>query len=271
MYQKPVVLNSEAHRNIKLAPVTSYAFGANMNAVILAGQEILEAAKDYPVVFAKTESGETSLLAILGIRNGQNLFVDENGKWEEDRYIPAFFRRYPFIVTELPGAAEGQLSVCVDSGYEGYDAPAGMQLFDDQGNQTEDMKRAVQFLTDFQNQHQRTRAMIKLLQEYNLFKDVSANITLPDGEKIGFGNLMMVDEEAMLKLDDEKIVALVRSGGLAWIYAHLVSISNFRDLMNHAAKRPNPAKAPAASPTFSDLADEGEDEEKKGNRRRKAD
>jgi hypothetical protein len=222
----------------------------------------LEAAKDYPVVFAKTEDDQVSLLAILGIRNGQNLFVSEDGKWEDDRYIPAFFRRYPFIVTELPGAAEGQLSVCVDSGYEGFDAEEGMQLFDEEGNQTEDMKRAVQFLTDFQNQHQRTRAMIKLLQEYDLFKDVSANITLPGGEKIGFGNLMMVDEEKMLKLDDEKILALVRSGGLAWIYAHLVSISNFRDLMNHAAKQPGaPAEGgqePSDGPTFSDLADEGE-------------
>jgi hypothetical protein len=42
---------------------------------------------------------------------------------------------------------------------------------------------------------------------------------------------MMVDEAAMLKLEDEKIVNLVRTGFMAWIYAHLYSLSNFRNLM----------------------------------------
>ena len=113
--------------------------------------------------------------------------------------------------------------------------------------------------------------MVDLLEEYELFKDVAANITLPGGEKIGFGNLMMVDEAAMMKLEDEKILKLVKSGALAWIYAHLVSISNFRDLMNHAAKAGAPEAAAegddaevegksADSPTFGDLM-EGESKE----------
>jgi hypothetical protein len=237
MYQKPVVVSSEEHRGVKLAPITSYGFASQMNSALLAGQEILEAAKHYPVVFAKNEQEEISALAIIGLRNQQNLFVDSEGAWEEEHYIPALFRRYPFILAEIPGAEEGKLTVCVDSGYEGYGADEGLELFDDEGNQTDGMARVVEFLTEFQQQHQRTRAVIGLLDEYGLFKDVAANITLPDGEKLGFGNLLMVDEEAMLKLEDEQILKLVRSGGLAWIYAHLTSISNFRDLMKREGTR----------------------------------
>ena len=234
MYQKPVVVSSEEHRGVKLAPVSSYQFAAEMNSALLAGQEILEAAKDYPIVFAKNEKDEISALAILGLRNQQNLFVDG-----DEHYIPALFRRYPFILAELPGAEEGKLTVCVDSGYEGYDVKEGdgLELFDGEGNQTEGMQRVVQFLTEYQQQQLRTKAVIGLLSEFGLFKDVAANITLPDGEKLGFGNLLMVDEEAMLKLEDEKILQLVRTGGLAWIYAHLVSVSNFRDLMRREAVR----------------------------------
>lgn len=79
--------------------------------------------------------------------------------------------------------------------------------------------------------------MISLLEDYGLFKDIAASFTLPGGEKFGFGNLLMVDEQAMMKLEDEKLIKLVRTGGLAWIYAHLVSISNFRDLMKREGKR----------------------------------
>ena len=78
--------------------------------------------------------------------------------------------------------------------------------------------------------------MIKILDEDNLFKDVSANITLPAGEKLGFARLMMVDEIAMLNLEDEKILNLFRKGYLAWVYAHLYSLSNFRPLMGLASK-----------------------------------
>ena len=63
------------------------------------------------------------------------------------------------------------------------------------------------------------------------------SITLPEGEKLGFGRLMMVDEAAMLKLADDKILTLVRSGYLAWIYAHLYSLTNFRPLMGMEVKK----------------------------------
>ena len=47
---------------------------------------------------------------------------------------------------------------------------------------------------------------------------------------------MMVDEQGIFGLDDDKIVHLVRKGYLAWVYAHLYSLSNFRSLMALAAK-----------------------------------
>lgn len=237
MYQKPTVLSSDEHRGVKLAPVSTFEFAAGMNSALLAGREILEAAKDYPVVFARNDQGEITVLAVLGLRNGSNLFIDTAGKWEEDCYIPALFRRYPFILAEVPGSEEGKLTVCVDAAYPGFGGSEGTELFDSEGNQTESMQHALKFLTEFQQEHQRTRAMIGLLDSYGLFKDIAASFTLPGGEKFGFGNLLMVDEQAMMKLEDEKLIKLVRTGGLAWIYAHLVSISNFRDLMRREGQK----------------------------------
>jgi hypothetical protein len=236
IYKNPVFLNSLAHKSVRVAPVSTYLFGRELNSVLIVGQEFLEAAKFFPVVFSKGEKSEIVPMAILGLRNDENLFIDADGKWREGAYIPAYFRRYPFILANNVGQ-DGSFAVCVDTEYEGFGDKDGMLLFDAKGAQTEEFRKTIEFLSNYQTQFENTKSKIKVLEEYKLFKEVSANITMPAGEKIGFGGLMMVDEEAMFKLDDEEILHLFRYGYLAWIYAHLYSLSNFGSLMMIAAKR----------------------------------
>ena len=132
---------------------------------------------------------------------------------------------FPYLFDESQEVARAYEAACTPD----------FNLFDAEGNQTEEFKRSIEFLQNYQNQHESTRELVKLLTEYEVFKDVSANITLPAGEKIGFGNLLMVDEMGVLNLEDEKLLNLVRTGYLAWIYAHLYSLSNFRSLMQMAS------------------------------------
>jgi len=204
--------------------------------VVIVGQEFLESAKFYPVVFTRTQDQEVVPVAILGLRNNENLFVDQEGHWKEGAYVPAFFRRYPFILASNVGQ-DGSFAVCVDSEYEGFGKEDGMALFDEKGNMTDEFKKAIDFLRNYQAQYTSTKDMVDILEQSKLFKDVSANITLPAGEKLGFARLMMVDEMAMLNLEDEKVLDLFRRGYLAWVYAHLYSLSNFRSLMNLATKQ----------------------------------
>jgi hypothetical protein len=233
IYRNPIFLNSVQHKSVHIAPVDNYLFGRKLNSVLIVGQEFLEAAKHFPVVFAKS-GDDISSLAILGLRNNQNLFVNKEGEWRDDTYVPAFFRRYPFILADDIDS-KGSSAVCVDSGYAGFGRKDGMKLFKDDGSVSDEFDKVISFLKNFQVQHESTKKMISTLNEYELFRDISANITLPDGEKLGFAGLMMVDEMAMLSLDDEKALNLFRKGYLAWIHAHLYSLSNFRKLLKVAA------------------------------------
>jgi len=235
IYRNPIFLNSVTHKSVRVKPIDNYQFARELNSVLIVGQEFLEAAKFFPVVFTRGEGGEVIPVAILGLRNNENLFVEPEGKWREATYIPAYFRRYPFILASNVGQ-DGSFAVCVDASYEGFGSNEGMQLFDSEGRQTEEFRRTTEFLQNYQTQFEKTKSLVNVLEEYCLFKEVAANITLPAGEKIGFGGLLMVDEEAMVKLSDEKIVDLFRSGYLAWIYAHLYSLSNFKSLMARAEK-----------------------------------
>ena len=223
VYAKPVVINSTVHTNLKIAPVSSFAFAKELNSCVVLGSEFLEAAKYYPIIFSQTNDNIIPVV-ILGIKH--NLYVDDDGKWQKNTYMPAFIRRYPFILAEGL-SSDGSLAVCIDSNYKGFEAEEGERLFTDAGENTPMLSNAINFLRMYNTNWETTKAFIGFLKGLNIFKTVDVNITLPGDVKFNIKGISMIDEEAMLKLPDADLLALVKRGYLAWIYAHLVSITNF--------------------------------------------
>jgi hypothetical protein len=242
IYKNPILLNQVTHKTVKIAKIVNFSFAQNLNSVLLTGHEFMEAFKHYPIAFVSGKNDDIVPLAIFGLRQKGNLFVDDAGKWKEGAYIPAFIRRYPFILAE--NEPNGQdFAVSVDAEYEGFDQEEGMSLFDEEGNSSDDLNKVVEFLKQYQLQNMLTQEFVKKLTEYNLLKDFSADITMPAGEKLGFRGLKMINEKALLELDDEKALDLFRRGFLGWIYGHLYSLSNFRALGAFEAKKTTEEKA----------------------------
>jgi len=243
-YEKPVALNKVAHKDVKIAPLGGdYSFAAKTNSVIMAGIEFAEAAKEFPVVFAKAGNDRILPVALLGMRNNENLFVGEDGKWD-GRYVPAFVRRYPFVLAQLPESKD--LTVCIDTAYPGYNAKDGQNLFDKKGANTPLLQRAIDFLSDYQRQYKRTEAFIKTLADLDLFMSLSAKVNMTSGQQFALTGFMVIDEKKLLKLDDADALKLFRAGELAWVYSHLLSLSNLSRLVDRVATRAGgeaPAKA----------------------------
>ncbi|MCK5544634.1 MAG: SapC family protein [Desulfobulbaceae bacterium] len=230
VYKNPILLNQVAHKHVKVSKPTGYKFAKGQNSVLLAGQEFMQAAKYYPIAFVRDKNlNEIMPLAILGLRTEENLFVDNEGKWKEGVYIPAFFRRYPFVLADDQGEA-GAYSISVDAAFEGFDSDDGMPLFDEEGKPTQELNHVIEFLKQYQTNFMLTQELLNKLDEFGLFQEFTADITLPAGEKIALKGLMRIDEKALMNLDDEKALELYRKGFLAWIYAHLFSLSNFRQM-----------------------------------------
>ncbi|MDX1775682.1 MAG: SapC family protein [Desulfobulbales bacterium] len=236
IFKNPILLNKVTHKSVKIARVENFSFARDLNSVLLTGQEFLEASKHYPIVFVSGQNEDIVPLAILGLRDKGNLFIDDEGKWKEGSYMPAFIRRYPFILSENEPGGQS-FSVSVDAAYEGFDREEGMPVFDEDGNNSKELDRILEFLKQYQLENMLTREFIKKLVEYNLLKDFSADITMPAGEKIGFRGMKMVNEKALLELEDAKALDLFRRGFFGWIYGHLYSLSNFRALGAYEAKR----------------------------------
>ncbi|NOX25423.1 MAG: SapC family protein [Deltaproteobacteria bacterium] len=229
-YTKPAVLSSIDHREVKIAGVDSFDFAKDLNSSVLVGHEFMESAKTYPVVFIEQGADTLMPVAIMGLNN--NLFVDAEGKWQENAYVPAFIRRYPFIVAEGLSEEDGALTVCIDTAYSGYDKEDGERLFDDDGKQTAFMENAMKFIEEYQQQYELTKVFVKFVKDHDLLKSVNASITMADGQKFNLPNLQIIDEEKLKDLADEDLLLLARKGFLAWVYAHLFSISNFARVIN---------------------------------------
>ena len=245
-YDNPIALNSKTHRNLKISPSgEGLKFSAKTNSVLLTGTEFPEACKHFPIVFAKAAGNLVLPMALLGFRDLENLFVGASGRWEGE-YVPAYVRRYPFVLARTGDGKK--FTVCIDETYPGFGADEGQPLFNASGEPTEYLKSVLAFLQDYQAQLERTDSFLKTLREFDLLMDVAANVNLPGGKRYSMAGLMMVDERKLKVLPDEKILRLFRSGELAWIHSHLISIGNFRRLLNKAAAPEPAATAPNTNP-----------------------
>ena len=230
-YEEPVALSTEIHRNFRFDNAEwKFGFARNTNSVVLTGIEFAGAGREYPIVFASASEGQVIPVVLLGLRNSENLCVDMGGEWL-GRYIPAFIRRYPFVLA----GEDGDLTVCIDASCKQLQKERGEALFDEDGNNSDFLESMVTFLSEYQHEYLKTTEFVKKLQDLELFKPLNATVKMHDGEQLGLTGMLVVDEHKMLELDDASALELFRTGQLGWVYTHLASIGNMGRLVDRVA------------------------------------
>ncbi|MEA2082640.1 MAG: SapC family protein [Thermodesulfobacteriota bacterium] len=232
-YKKPVPIDKNVHKNTRFVPVSNHGFAAETNSVPLAAVEFKEAGKEYPIIFIKTPAEKFVAVALVGIREKENLFIDENNKWDAS-YIPAYVRRYPFVLSTTP--KENEMVICIDEEYVGFDNPAGEPLLQADGEPSHLLSETMKLVKEFHEHLQRTESFVKQLEEYGLLKNLNATVG-PPGREAKLTGFSVVDEKKLLQLDDEKILKLFKSGQLGLIYFHMASLANLGRLGTRLAKK----------------------------------
>jgi hypothetical protein len=234
MYEKITPINREQHRHLRIkASGKHLSFASETNSLLLAVTELPLAALDFPCVFVATGDQHT-MVSVVGLRDKDNLYIDSEGRWDTNSYLPAFIRRYPFVLAEQPGST--QLTVCVDSAFDGLNETDGEALFDAEGKDTPYLQQLEKFLLDFHSDMQRTAAFAKRLVDLDLL--VERNIDFKLGEqRFNLNGFKVVDEERLRKLDAKVVHELFTSGALGWIHAHLLSLNNVNKLAARLSRK----------------------------------
>jgi hypothetical protein len=229
MYQNVEIINHEQHKNKSLKELKDFSLTKEMISVPVSFNEFYEACRDYPIFFAKDADGKWFATALLGVNN-KNLYLDENGQWKKGAYIPAFFRRYPFILVKSDENNEESLTLAIDSGTleDTNESNKARAFFNDDNTPTEFAKGAFGFLLELNNGAKATSEFIKDLDEWELLIEQAANIVDTEGNTHTINGFFTVNEEKMTHLSDKKKAEICKKGAIPLITAHLISLGNIR-------------------------------------------
>lgn len=227
IYEDLVSLNRDLHRELKLsATEAKFAFARETNSVLIAASELPRAVLDFPCVFIEAEGGH-SLAALIGLRDHENLFVQPDGHWSRGSYLPAFFRRYPFVLAEAEGATT--FTVCLDRAYPGLNTEKGEALFDAEGQETAWLEEIKRFLVSFRQDMTLSREFANHLAALELLQEGVIEYTL-HGEKTMLRGFKTVNEERLRALPAQTLQDLALKGWLGLVYAHLLSLNQVERL-----------------------------------------
>ncbi len=231
-YRRPRVLSSELDGRKSLLPAIDHGFARGTNSVVLNGSEFPPAMRIYPIVFSLAEP--VSAFAVVGLVDNENLFIGDDGRWAPDVYVPAYVRRYPFILIEQPGSSELMVGIDEESGLvvESAERP----LFA-AGQPTKLLQDAIGFCREFHAQHAATTAFVRALAAEGLLVRNEARVVLGSGKQLTLRGFDVVDEVKFNALPDELFLDWRRRGWLHLIYCHLMSMGNWARLVDLAAKR----------------------------------
>ncbi len=243
LYNALDALNSGQHGKMKLKKSYTLPQVGQTHAVPVTVEEFTIVQRHFPIIFS---AGETPIpLALLGLNEGVNTFFDADGRpIDKEIYVPAYLRRYPFLLAKLRPDTD-ELSLCFDpsAGAIAEDAD-GQALFE--GDQpTETTRNILAFCEQFETAGQRTQAFIEELTKTGLLMDGEVSIQ-PEGAEQPFlyRGFRMVDEEKLRELRGDELRKMNQSGMLAAIYAHLFSLSQIREVF---ARQVRQGKGPAGA------------------------
>ncbi|KTE33248.1 MULTISPECIES: SapC family protein [unclassified Sphingopyxis] len=233
-YQDLVPLSSIDHANFRARALDKADFLINQHAVPLTSDEFASASRFYPIVFS---AGDNPVpLALMGLNEGVNTFVGEDGKLLNPVYVPAYVRRYPFLLAKLRPDTD-ELSLCFDptSGAIG-EFDEGDALFEN-GEPTEPTKAVLEFCKNFEEAGQRTGLFMEELKKADLLMDGEVSIQ-PEGSDKPFiyRGFQMVDENKLRELRGDVLRKMMQNGMLGLIFAHLFSLQLMREVFAEQIK-----------------------------------
>jgi len=234
MFNKMVPITRQRHGSKKVLPVRTFKFASKSNIVSLITNEFNKVASVCPIVFVEDKDELLKPFALLGLEQGENLFIDDNGRWKS-HYIPAIIRRYPFVLGRNEGKSD--LVLCIDEESEFVSDTEGESLFNEKGEPGKITETARNYLIELQKFSELTSMFSKELAERELLSPLNMQIKNSQGALVKIDGIFAVNETKLNELPNEAFMELRKRGALSLIYAHLVSLVQMERLVQMQGKK----------------------------------
>jgi hypothetical protein len=224
--QKTELLNNITHKDLRVITRRGAEFGDAVMSCLATPDEFRSLQAHYPIVFQKNAEGQFQPLALLGLQDGQNLFLG-TADWSK-QYIPLALQREPFMI----GVADDELRMLVDMASPRISQGAeGEAVFLPQGGNTDFLEQANSILKALHDGLQATPEFVQALLAHDLLESFVLNVELPDGTQGRLVGMYTIHEERLAALDGKAIGLLHEADYLQPIYMAIASMSNFHKLI----------------------------------------
>jgi len=233
-YNDLVLLSTQEHANWKSRSTDKAPWLVGVNTVPLTVEEFPLAQRHFPIVFS---GGDNPFpIALMGMNEGVNVFVDDDGTVNAPIYVPAYVRRYPFLLARVNPDSE-DLSLCVDPTCDLVgEFEDGQPLFEN-NEPSEACKNTLSFCEQFEIAGQKTANFMAELAKHNLLMDGELNIDIGTGQPVNYRGFRMVDENKLREVRGDVLRTWNQSGLLALIYAHLFSLDLVREVFGRQVQQ----------------------------------
>jgi len=247
-YKNPQPLNPEQHAGLGVKQIDEpFGFLRTAHAIPVTVTEFGMTATAYPIIFV---GEQFTPIAAMGVRQGENLFVRDDGQTEPDFYVPAFVRRYPFVFAN--DNTSDRLLLCVDRDAPMVTNQPEVPLFEN-GEPSPFTQNAIEFCQEFERQRRATEEFVTIVRSMGLFEQKSIGFQPRDtsgnavGEQQKIADYWAIDENKLAALSPEQFEELRVNGALGAIYAHMISLLNWQRIIQRALAKPQPEGATPAA------------------------
>jgi hypothetical protein len=228
MFKNIVPLNNERHAKTRVKEISGFGFVSNLHIAYVTMHEFARAAAIFPIVFIEDKArDEFRPVVLMGLSEGENLFVSADGRWNAS-YVPAVIRRYPFALA--PKGDSADYLVCIDEGSDLVSDTEGDALFDERGEPTQTVANVKRYLGELQQLDTVTHAFCKFLAENNMFTPLNMKVR-EDAAIKNITGCYVINEARLNSLSDERFLEIRSKQYLASIYAHLMSLAQTERLV----------------------------------------
>lgn len=229
LYDAPEYLNRKVHHQLGWTmPSEPYGFARGVVSIPLVLSEIASAQKHYPIVFSGIDKGQP--MAIFSLGKGTNLYIDKEGNWERDCYIPAYLRRYPFATVE---GENDQVAVVVDRASNGIVEDSEFPFFINE-TVSDSLQSMIDLSVKYESDRKLTEVFMDTLRSLDLLTE--QHLAQPiNGERVPVANFVSIDTERVENLAASDLERLNKNGFLPLIFAQLFSQEHWGKIMARTA------------------------------------
>jgi hypothetical protein len=235
LYKNVEPLNRQKHKNYGVKTVSNpFAFLKDWHFVPAISPEFAYACGSYPIIFL----GEKKMpVLVMGLRQGTNVFVTEDGQFDNEHYIPAYVRRYPFVSATSPTDQASTVCVDLDADFVVAENPE-RPFFEENGEPSQYTQQAIDFVSAFENDARATEAFVERLIAMDLLEQKDVKVANPQDPEnpVTVAEYWGVSNEKFAALPGDKLKEMQDNGDLTAIMAHLFSLQRWDRILRRTSQ-----------------------------------